>query len=96
MACALHLAGFGVMDVHPTDLIEGRTDLAGVRILIYCGGFSHSDVLDSAKGWATGILYNERAREAIEALYVRPDTLLLGICNGCQLMAQLGLLGKGA
>ena len=96
MAYALHLAGFDVEDIHLTDLIEGRTDLADVRMLVYCGGFSHSDVLGSAKGWAAGILYNERARKAIEAFYARPDTLSLGICNGCQLMAQLGLLGKDA
>ncbi len=94
MAYALHLAGFDVMDVHLTDLIEGRTDLTDVHMLVYCGGFSHSDVLGSAKGWAAGILYNERARKAIEAFYERPDTLSLGVCNGCQLMAQLGLLGK--
>ena len=96
MAYALHLAGFDVVDVHLTDLIEGRTDLSDIRMLVYCGGFSHSDVLGSAKGWAAGILYNERARKAIEAFYARPDTLSLGICNGCQLMAQLGLLGKDA
>ena len=96
MAYALHLAGFDVEDIHLTDLIEGRTDLSDVRMLVYCGGFSHSDVLGSAKGWAAGILYNERARKAIEAFYARPDTLSLGICNGCQLMAQLGLLGKDA
>ena len=96
MAYALHLAGFDVEDIHLTDLIEGRTDLSDIRMLVYCGGFSHSDVLGSAKGWAAGILYNERARKAIEAFYARPDTLSLGICNGCQLMAQLGLLGKDA
>lgn len=96
MAYALHLAGFDVVDVHVTDLIEGRTDLSDIRMLVYCGGFSHSDVLGSAKGWAAGILYNERAKKAIDTFYARPDTLSLGICNGCQLMAQLGLLGRDA
>lgn len=92
MAYALHLAGFDVKDVHLTDLTSGRETLEDVRMLVFCGGFSNSDVLGSAKGWAAGILYNERAKAAIDAFYARPDTLSLGVCNGCQLMAELGLL----
>lgn len=92
MAYSLYLAGFDVKDVHLTDLTSGRETLEDVRMLVFCGGFSNSDVLGSAKGWAGGILFNERAKAAIDAFYARPDTLSLGICNGCQLMAELGLL----
>ena len=92
MAYALYLAGFDVKDVHVTDLISGREDLKEVQMLVFCGGFSHSDVLGSAKGWAGGILYNPKAKQAFDEFYARPDTLSLGICNGCQLMAELGLL----
>lgn len=94
MAYALHLAGFDVKDVHLTDLTSGRETLEDTQLLVFCGGFSNSDVLGSAKGWAAGILFNERAKAAIEAFYARPDTLSLGVCNGCQLMAELGLLYK--
>ncbi len=92
MAYALHLAGFDVKDVHLTDLTSGRETLEDVQMLVFCGGFSNSDVLGSAKGWAAGILFNERAKAAIDAFYTRPDTLSLGVCNGCQLMAELGLI----
>ena len=92
MAYALHLAGFDVKDVHLTDLASGRETLEDIHFAVFCGGFSNSDVLGSAKGWAAGILYNPRARAAIDRFYARPDTLSLGICNGCQLMAHLGLL----
>ncbi len=92
MAYALHLAGFDVKDVHLTDLISGRETLEDVQMIVFCGGFSNSDVLGSAKGWAAGILYNAQAKKAIDNFYARPDTLSLGICNGCQLMAELGLL----
>lgn len=92
MAYALYLAGFDVKDVHLTDLTSGRETLNDVQLLVFCGGFSNSDVLGSAKGWAAGILYNERAKAAIDAFYARPDTLSLGVCNGCQLMAELGLI----
>lgn len=92
MAYALHLAGFDVKDVHLTDLTSGRETLEDTQLLVFCGGFSNSDVLGSAKGWAAGILFNERAKATIEAFYARPDTLSLGVCNGCQLMAELGLL----
>lgn len=92
MAYALYLAGFDVKDVHLTDLISGRETLEDVQMIVFCGGFSNSDVLGSAKGWAAGILYNEQAKATIDRFYARPDTLSLGICNGCQLMAELELL----
>ena len=92
MAYSLYLAGFDVKDVHMTDLISGRETLDDVNMIVYCGGFSNSDVLGSAKGWAGGFLYNKQARETLERFYARPDTLSLGICNGCQLMVELGLL----
>lgn len=92
MAYSLYLAGFDVKDVHMTDLICGRETLDDVNMIVYCGGFSNSDVLGSAKGWAGGFLYNPQARQALERFYARPDTLSLGICNGCQLMVELGLL----
>lgn len=92
MAYALYLAGFDVKDVHITDLTSGRETLEDIQMLVYCGGFSNSDVLGSAKGWAAGILYNERAKQTIDKFYARLDTLSLGICNGCQLMAELEVL----
>lgn len=92
MAYALYLAGFDVKDVHLTDLATDRETLDDIDFAVFCGGFSNSDVLGSAKGWAAGILHNDRARSAINRFYDRPDTLSLGVCNGCQLMAHLGLL----
>jgi len=92
MAYTLYLAGFDVKDVHLTDLASGRETLEDVNFIVFCGGFSNSDVLGSAKGWAAGILYNEKAKKAIDNFYARKDTLSLGICNGCQLMAELELL----
>ncbi|MDR1654322.1 MAG: phosphoribosylformylglycinamidine synthase [Prevotellaceae bacterium] len=89
MAYALHLAGFAVKDVHMTDLITGRETLENVNFIVFCGGFSNSDVLGSAKGWAGAFLYNEKAKNALENFYNRNDTLSLGICNGCQLMIEL-------
>lgn len=92
MAYSLYLAGFDVKDVHMSDLMSGRETLDDVRMIVFCGGFSHSDVLGSAKGWAAGFKYNEKAAQALARFYARHDTLSLGICNGCQLMAELGLL----
>lgn len=92
MAYTLYLAGFDVKDVHLTDLASGRETLEDVNFIVFCGGFSNSDVLGSARGWAAGILYNEKAKQAIDRFYARKDTMSLGICNGCQLMAELGLL----
>ncbi|MCQ2230170.1 MAG: phosphoribosylformylglycinamidine synthase [Bacteroidales bacterium] len=92
MAYSLFLAGFDVKDVHMTDLISGRETLEDVNMIVYCGGFSNSDVLGSAKGWAGAFLYNPKAKQALDNFYARPDTLSLGICNGCQLMVELGLV----
>lgn len=92
MAFALHLAGFDVKDVHMTDLMTGRETLKDINMIVFCGGFSNSDVLGSAKGWAGGFMWNETARETLKKFYERDDTLSLGICNGCQLMIELGLI----
>jgi phosphoribosylformylglycinamidine synthase len=91
-AWALHLAGFDVKDVHMTDLVSGTETLEDVNMVVFVGGFSNSDVLGSAKGWAGAFLYNPKAKQALESFYARPDTLSLGICNGCQLMVELGLI----
>ena len=97
MAYMLYLAGFNVKDVMMTDLITGRETLEEVNLIVFCGGFSNSDVLGSAKGWAGAFLFNPKAKEALDKFYAREDTLSLGICNGCQLMVELGLTGaKGA
>ena len=92
MAYMLYLAGFDVKDVMMTDLISGRETLDEVNFIVFCGGFSNSDVLGSAKGWAGAFLYNPKAKEALDRFYSRPDTLSLGVCNGCQLMVELGLI----
>ena len=92
MAYALYLAGFDVKDVMMTDLISGRETLDDVNMIVFCGGFSNSDVLGSAKGWAGAFLYNPKAKEALDRFYARPDTLSLGVCNGCQLMVELNLI----
>jgi phosphoribosylformylglycinamidine synthase len=92
MAHALYLAGFDVKDVHMTDLIEGRETLEELQMIVFVGGFSNSDVLGSARGWAGAFKYNEKARIALERFYSRKDTLSLGICNGCQLMMELNLV----
>ncbi len=92
MAYSLWLAGFDVKDVHMTDLIAGRETLEDVQMIVFVGGFSNSDVLGSAKGWAGAFLYNEKAKQALDKFYARKDTLSLGVCNGCQLMVELGLV----
>ncbi|GAA0871889.1 phosphoribosylformylglycinamidine synthase [Gangjinia marincola] len=94
MANALYLAGFDVKDVHMTDLIHGREDLKEIKLIAAVGGFSNSDVLGSAKGWAGAFLYNEKANKALTDFFNREDTLSLGVCNGCQLFVELGLLNK--
>ena len=97
MAYCLYLAGFDVKDVMMTDLIAGRETLEDINMIVFCGGFSNSDVLGSAKGWAGAFLFNPKAKESLDKFYAREDTLSLGICNGCQLMVELGLTGaKGA
>ena len=92
MANALYLAGFDVKDVHTTDLISGRETLEDVQFIGAVGGFSNSDVLGSAKGWAGALLYNEKAKKALDNFFARPDTLSVGICNGCQLFMELELI----
>ncbi|AJR03467.1 phosphoribosylformylglycinamidine synthase [Siansivirga zeaxanthinifaciens] len=89
MANAMYLAGFDVKDVHMTDLISGRETLEDIQFLGAVGGFSNSDVLGSAKGWAGAIKYNEKANKAIQDFFKREDTLSVGICNGCQLFMEL-------
>lgn len=78
-----------------TDLMSGRETLDDVNMIVFCGGFSNSDVLGSAKGWAGGFKWNETAAESLRRFYAREDTLSLGVCNGCQLMIELDLLGAG-
>src|SRR5690625_1457282 len=92
LANALYQAGFDVKDVHMTDLMTGRETLEGIQFLAAVGGFSNSDVLGSAKGWAGTFKYNEVANRALKKFFEREDTLSLGVCNGCQLFLELGLL----
>src|SRR5690606_22839435 len=92
MAYAMDLAGFDVKDVHMTDLISGRETLEDIQFIAAVGGFSNSDVLGSAKGWAGAFLYNEKAKAALDNFFARENTLSLGVCNGCQLFMELGLL----
>ena len=94
MAYSLWLAGFDVKDVMMTDLVSGRETLEDINMIVFCGGFSNSDVLGSAKGWAGAFLFNPKAKAALDAFYSREDTLSLGICNGCQLMVELGLINN--
>src|SRR5690606_33703470 len=92
MANAMYLAGFDVKDVHMTDLISGRETLEDIQFIGAVGGFSNSDVLGSAKGWAGAFLYNEKAKATLERFFAREDTLSIGICNGCQLFMELELI----
>ncbi|MEI7501431.1 MAG: phosphoribosylformylglycinamidine synthase, partial [Bacteroidota bacterium] len=92
MAWALYLAGFDVKDIHMTDLVSGMENLEDVNMIVFVGGFSNSDVLGSAKGWAGAFLYNEKAKMALNNFFAREDTLSLGVCNGCQLLVELGLI----
>ena len=94
MAYSFYMAGFDVKDVTMTDLITGRETLEDVNLVAFCGGFSNSDVLGSAKGWAGAFLFNPKAKEALDKFYARKDTLSLGVCNGCQFMVELGLLNN--
>jgi len=96
MAAAFDRAGFEAVDVHMTDLLEGRRDLQAFRGLVACGGFSYGDVLGAGEGWAKTILFNERARELFAAFFERTDTFTLGVCNGCQMLAALKTLIPGA
>ena len=92
LANALHMAGFLVKDIHMTDLISGRENLEDIKFLGAVGGFSNSDVLGSAKGWAGSFKYNEKAKKALVNFFNREDTLSIGICNGCQLFMELDLI----
>ena len=92
MANAMYLAGFDVKDVHMTDLITGRETLEDIQFIGAVGGFSNSDVLGSAKGWAGAFKYNEKANTTLRNFFARPDTLSVGICNGCQLFMELDLI----
>jgi len=96
MAAAFDRAGFEAHDVHMSDIIEGRVSLSAFRALAACGGFSYGDVLGGGEGWAKSILYHGRARDAFSAFFARPDTMALGVCNGCQMMAALKELIPGA
>ncbi|MFY0600850.1 MAG: phosphoribosylformylglycinamidine synthase [Cyclobacteriaceae bacterium] len=92
MAYALFLAGFDVKDIHMTDLVSGREDLSDVNMIVFVGGFSNSDVLGSGKGWAGSFIFNDKAKTALDNFYKREDTLSLGVCNGCQVAMELGLI----
>ena len=89
MAAAFHRAGFDAYDVHMSDLLNGRFDLADFQMLAACGGFSYGDVLGAGEGWAKTILFNAKLRDMFAAFFARPDTLSLGVCNGCQMMSNL-------
>ncbi len=92
MAHAMYLAGFDVKDVHMTDLISGRETLEDIQFIGAVGGFSNSDVLGSAKGWAGAFKYNPKAKSALDNFFKRNNTLSVGICNGCQLLMELELI----
>ncbi|MBF6635142.1 phosphoribosylformylglycinamidine synthase [Rouxiella silvae] len=96
MAAAFHRAGFDAVDVHMSDLLSGRRDLQDFHTLVACGGFSYGDVLGAGEGWAKSVLFNERVREEFEDFFHRPQTLALGVCNGCQMMSNLKELIPGA
>jgi len=96
MAAAFDRAGFDCSDVHMSDIITGRIDLADFQGLVACGGFSFGDVLGAGRGWANSVLYNHRAREQFNSFFHRPDTFALGVCNGCQMMSGLKSMIPGA
>lgn len=96
MAAAFTLAGFEAIDVHMTDLLEGRVTLEGFKGLVACGGFSYGDVLGAGSGWARSILFNPGLKEMFRAFFERPDTFTLGVCNGCQMVSQLKDIIPGA
>lgn len=96
MAAAFHRAGFEAVDVHMSDLLAGRRGLDDVQALVACGGFSYGDVLGAGEGWAKSILFNNRVRDEFETFFHRPQTLALGVCNGCQMMSNLRELIPGS
>lgn len=96
MAAAFHRAGFDAIDVHMSDLLGGRIGLGNFHALVACGGFSYGDVLGAGEGWAKSILFNHRVRDEFETFFHRPQTLALGVCNGCQMMSNLRELIPGS
>ncbi|MBP9603844.1 MAG: phosphoribosylformylglycinamidine synthase, partial [Chromatiaceae bacterium] len=96
MATAFHQAGFACVDVHMSDIMAGRIELAGFQGLVACGGFSYGDVLGAGEGWAKSILFNPPIRDQFQAWFARPDTFTLGVCNGCQMLSNLRELIPGA
>ncbi|QKJ88249.1 Phosphoribosylformylglycinamidine synthase [Paramixta manurensis] len=96
MAAAFYRAGFDAVDVHMSDLLAGRRDLNDMQALVACGGFSYGDVLGAGEGWAKSILFNERVRDTFETFFHRPQTLALGVCNGCQMLSNLRELIPGS
>ena len=96
MAWAFHKAGFDAVDVHMSDILEGRVSLDEFKGLVACGGFSYGDVLGAGGGWAKSVLFNERAREQFANFFTRDDSFSLGVCNGCQMLSQLKTLIPGA
>ncbi len=96
MAAAFHRAGFDCVDVHMSDLMEGRASLGQFKGMVACGGFSYGDVLGAGEGWAKSILYNSRTRDQFQAFFTRPDSFSLGVCNGCQMLSNLHELIPGA
>ncbi|MFP2506768.1 phosphoribosylformylglycinamidine synthase [Buttiauxella gaviniae] len=96
MAAAFHRAGFDAIDVHMSDLLAGRRGLEDFQALVACGGFSYGDVLGAGEGWAKSILFNSRVRDEFETFFHRPQTLALGVCNGCQMMSNLRELIPGS
>ncbi|MGM0571495.1 phosphoribosylformylglycinamidine synthase [Marinobacter sp.] len=95
MAAAFDRAGFDAVDVHMSDLLSGRVTLDGFRSLVACGGFSYGDVLGAGEGWAKSILFNARVRDQFAGFFEREDTLVLGVCNGCQMLSNLHELIPG-
>lgn len=96
MAAAFHRAGFDAIDIHMSDLLSGRSTLDPFQTLVACGGFSYGDVLGAGEGWAKSILFNPRVRDTFSDFFTRPDTLALGVCNGCQMMSNLKELIPGS
>jgi len=96
MAAAFDRAGFDCLDVHMSDIVDGRVSLDEFQGLVACGGFSFGDVLGAGRGWAASIMYNARARDQFDAFFHRADTFALGVCNGCQMMSALKSMIPGA
>lgn len=95
MAAAFNRAGFAAIDVHMSDILEGRLSLEQFKGLVACGGFSYGDVLGAGEGWAKSILFNDMAREQFQSFFHREDTFSLGVCNGCQMLSTLKELIPG-